>query len=178
MKNKDFTHLTPEGVHMVEVGDKPSLKRSAVASGKIFLKKKTIDLIENNALEKGNVLTTAQIAAINAVKATSSIIPLCHPLPVTGIEMSFEVLNDHIQVIVSVNSAGKTGVEMEALTGVSVGLLTIWDMVKSVEKDVDGQYPSTSIKDILVVEKTKEEIFSKSTIDYRHNGTGKTKEGN
>ena len=87
----EFTHLTDSGVHMVEVGGKPDQKRRAIASGSIFLDKNTIDLIQNEEIKKGNVLTTAQIAGIQAVKNTSSIIPLCHPLALTGIELDFEV---------------------------------------------------------------------------------------
>lgn len=153
---KDFTHLTSKGVHMVEVGEKPSIKRSATASGRIFLNPQTIDLIQNQEIKKGNVLTTAQIAAINAVKNTSHMIPLCHPLSITGIEVDFEVEKESIWTSVSVKCAGKTGVEMEALTGASVALLTIWDMVKSVEKDQNGQYPTTRIEEIKVIEKIKE----------------------
>lgn len=158
MEKKEFTHLTSRGVHMVEVGDKKVLKREALASGKIFLQEETLDLIQKNALDKGNVLTTSQIAAINAVKITGNLIPLCHPLEISGVEVNFEQNKDHIKVEVMVNSTGKTGVEMEALTGVSVALLTIWDMVKSVEKNKEGQYPFTVIKDIRVLEKLKEDI--------------------
>ena len=143
----EFTHLTDSGVHMVEVGDKPDQKRRAIASGKIFLDKNTIQLIENEDIKKGNVLTTAQIAAIQAVKNTSSIIPLCHPLALSGIEVDFEVKDGEIIVICAVNTFGKTGIEMEAITGVSVALLTIWDMVKAVEKDEFGQYPDTRISE-------------------------------
>jgi cyclic pyranopterin phosphate synthase len=155
MQEKDFTHLTSKGVHMVEVGEKPSVKRSATATGRIILSQKTIDLIQNQEIKKGNVLTTAQIAAINAVKNTSQMIPLCHPLSITGIEVDFEMDEESIQTKVSVKCAGKTGVEMEALTGASIALLTIWDMVKSVEKDENGQYPDTRIEEINVIEKTK-----------------------
>lgn len=155
MQEKDFTHLTSKGVHMVEVGEKPSVKRSATAIGQIILSQKTINLIQNQEIKKGNVLTTAQIAAINAVKNTSQMIPLCHPLSITGIEVDFEMDEESIQTKVSVKCSGKTGVEMEALTGASVALLTIWDMVKSVEKDENGQYPNTRIEEIKVIEKQK-----------------------
>jgi len=154
MKN-DFTHLTEKGVHMVEVGEKPKQKRRAIATGKINLQKETIAMIENQEIKKGNVLTTAQIAAINAIKNTSNLIPLCHPLNITGIEVDFKVKNKEIIATVSVNSLGQTGVEMEAITGVSVGLLTIWDMVKAVEKDENGQYPDTMISNISVIKKEK-----------------------
>jgi len=158
MDEKEFTHLTRSGVHMVEVGDKPVIKRTALARGKIKLTPETILLIEKGEVKKGNVLTTAQIAAIQAVKSTSQMIPLCHPIPIGGVEVEFCVNPDSIEVIVQVSSTGKTGVEMEAITGVSVGLLTIWDMVKSVEKDENGQYPSTRITDIEVIKKEKIKI--------------------
>ena len=152
---EEFTHLTDSGVHMVEVGAKPDQKRKAIASGKIFLDENTIKMIQDEEIKKGNVLTTAQIAGIQAVKNTSSIIPLCHPLNLTGIEIDFEVDTHEITCTCSVNMSGKTGVEMEAITGVSVALLTIWDMVKAVEKDEDGQYPDTKISDIKVLKKEK-----------------------
>ena len=149
---KEFTHLTDSGVHMVEVGQKPDQKRLAIASGKIHLDENTIKMIQNEEIKKGNVLTTAQIAGIQAVKGTSSIIPLCHPLSLTGIEIDFDVKSTEITATCSVKTLGKTGVEMEALTGVSV---TIWDMVKAVEKDENGQYPDTRISDICVIKKEK-----------------------
>ena len=140
---------------MVEVGAKPNQKRRAVASGKIFLDENTIKMIKSEEIKKGNVLTTAQIAGIQAVKNTSSIIPLCHPLSLTGIEIDFKVDTHEIICTCAVNTLGKTGVEMEAITGVSVCLLTIWDMVKAVEKDGDGQYPNTRISEIKVIKKEK-----------------------
>lgn len=155
MEDKSFTHLSKKGVHMVEVSDKPVVKRTAIARGKIYLNKDTIELIEKEEIKKGNVLTTAQIAAIGAVKSTHHLIPLCHSLKITGVDCKFDINQDFIEIEVSVTSLGKTGVEMEALTGTSVALLTIWDMVKSVEKDPDGQYPSTKISDIVVVKKEK-----------------------
>ena len=141
MASEDLTHLTPKGVKMVEVGDKPIQKRTAQARGTIHLKENTIKLIEKEEIKKGNVLTTAQIASISAVKKTHHLIPLCHSLKITGVDVDFQVAKDCIEAMVTVRSEGKTGVEMEALTGAGVALLTIWDMVKSVEKDEDGQYP-------------------------------------
>jgi len=155
MVEKEFTHLTKKGVKMVEVSDKPVVKRTAISMGKIHLKEETINLIKKEEIKKGNVLTTAQIAAISAVKSTHHIIPLCHSLKITGIDVNFDVGKVNIEVEVKVTSLGKTGVEMEALTGVSVALLTIWDMVKSIEKDSEGQYPDTRISDIVVVKKEK-----------------------
>jgi cyclic pyranopterin phosphate synthase len=157
LTNKDdFTHLKEGGVHMVDVGGKPQVKRIALAQGKIHLKENTIRLIQSDEIKKGNVISTSQIAAIQAVKSTSQIIPLCHPLSINSVDVDFKFEDDFIQVQVGVKIRGQTGVEMEALTGVSVALLTIWDMVKSVEKDDQGQYPNTKITDINVVEKIKE----------------------
>jgi len=156
MVNKEFTHLSDKGVKMVEVGNKADVKRTATAKGKINLSSDTIDMIKNEEIKKGNVLTTAQIAAIGAIKSTHHMIPLCHPLKITGVDVDFNVEDNFIETEVTVRCTGKTGVEMEALTGASVALLTVWDMVKSVEKDENGQYPSTSISDILVSEKKKE----------------------
>ena len=155
MENKEFTHLKDDGVHMVEIASKNVQKRLAIAEGAIFLSENTISKINDNEIEKGNVLAVAQIAGIQAVKKTSDLIPLCHPLNVTGIEIDFEIKTDKIIAKCSVNVSGKTGVEMEAITGVSVSLLTIWDMVKSVEKDENGQYPNTKITNIEVIKKEK-----------------------
>lgn len=158
MNNNEFTHLTKNGVHMVEIGDKPLEKRVAIAKGSIYLHEKTIKMIINNNIKKGNVLTTAQIAGINAIKNTSNLIPLCHPLSINNIEIEFEINKNNIQTKATVKTTGQTGVEMEAITGVSVSLLTIWDMVKSVEKDENGQYPNTHITDIKVIKKEKNKI--------------------
>jgi cyclic pyranopterin monophosphate synthase len=155
LASENLTHLTPHGVKMVEVGDKPIQKRSAQAKGRIYLREKTLDLINKEQIKKGNVLTTTQIAAIIAVKKTHHLIPLCHSLKITGVDVEFKYEASSIEATVTVQSDGKTGVEMEALTGVSVALLTIWDMVKSVEKDEKGQYPTTRISDIEVIKKEK-----------------------
>ncbi|MBR5504172.1 MAG: cyclic pyranopterin monophosphate synthase MoaC [Methanobrevibacter sp.] len=155
MGEKEFTHLTESGVHMVEVGAKAQQRRTAIASGTIYLQKETIRMIENAEIKKGNVLTTAQIAGIQAVKKTSDLIPLCHPLNLTGIEIEFDVGEEEITATCECRLTGQTGVEMEAITGVSVALLTIWDMTKAVEKDEEGQYPNTRISDIKVLKKEK-----------------------
>lgn len=141
---------------MVDISNKRDVARRAIASGEIQLKPKTIEAIKNRQIVKGEVLETARIAAIMAVKRTSSAIPMCHQIPVTGIDIQFEIGSDAIKAIVEVKSVGKTGVEMEALHGVSVALLTVWDMVKSAEKDETGNYPSTKIMNIAVLEKFKE----------------------
>ena len=140
---------------MVDVTSKDVTVRTAVAEGKIELRKETISLIRENKITKGSVLTTAQIAAIQAVKRTPTLIPLCHGLPINKVDIDFEIYEDSIKAICMVKTESKTGVEMEALTGVSVALLTIWDMVKSNEKDALGQYPSTEIYGIRVLKKEK-----------------------
>ncbi len=150
-----LTHVDEKGVKMVEVGHKDVVFRKAIAKGKIRLKPETIKLIREGKTKKGNVIAAAQIAGILAVKRTWEIIPLCHPIPLTGVDISFELGEDYIEATCEVRAYYKTGVEMEALTGVSVALLTIWDMVKAVEKDERGQYPVTRIYDIRVVEKIK-----------------------
>ncbi len=150
-----FTHIQDNRAKMVDIGNKPDVARRAVAAGEILLKPKTLEAIRNRLIEKGEVLETARIAAIMAVKRTPIAIPMCHQIPVTGIDVRFEMLDETIKAIVEVKSMGKTGVEMEALHGVSIALLTIWDMVKSAEKDETGNYPFTKIKNICVLEKSK-----------------------
>ncbi|PKL59895.1 MAG: cyclic pyranopterin monophosphate synthase MoaC, partial [Methanomicrobiales archaeon HGW-Methanomicrobiales-4] len=121
----------------------------------ILLRKETLQAIADGTTIKGNVLATARVAATLAIKDTARIIPMCHSIPIHGIEIEFEQTERSIGTRVRVISSGKTGVEMEALVGVSTALLTIWDMVKSAEKDDDGQYPVTSIQNIRVEEKHK-----------------------
>ncbi len=147
--------MDKKGVRMVEISAKPEVKRVARARGRIILREETVKKIKAGKVEKGNVLTTAQVAATLAVKRTPGLIPMCHPLPITGVRVEFEFFPSAVEVEVEVTTVAKTGVEMEAITGVSVALLTIWDMVKAVEKDERGQYPTTRITDIRVVEKLK-----------------------
>jgi cyclic pyranopterin phosphate synthase len=151
----EFTHINGDSVRMVDVAGKADVNREATATGRIHLKPETLHAIREGSVVKGNVLATAQVAAILAVKETPRIIPLCHPIPIGGITVEFTETDSTIGVSVRVVSTGKTGVEMEALTGVSVALLTIWDMVKSAEKDSHGQYPHTRIEGIRVVGKRK-----------------------
>ena len=151
----EFSHISDGKASMVDVSAKPDQTREATAQGTIILQHETIAAIQNGTVIKGNVLATARVAAVLAVKDTPRIIPMCHAIPVHHISVDFEVKNDHITTSVLVRSSGKTGVEMEALVGVNIALLTIWDMVKSAEKDVDGQYPTTRITDVFVVSKIK-----------------------
>ena len=150
-----FSHIQDDRAKMVDISDKQDMTRRAVAEGGIKLKPETIDAIKNGEIEKGAVLETSRIAAILAVKNTPATIPMCHQIPITGIDVRFDVGTEIIKTTVEVKSIGKTGVEMEALHGVSVALLTIWDMVKSVEKDETGNYPFTKILNISVLEKSK-----------------------
>jgi cyclic pyranopterin phosphate synthase len=151
----EFSHIKDDRVRMVDIGGKDEIQREAVASGRIHLRKETLDAIQKGMVVKGNVLATARIAATMAVKETARLIPMCHAIPVTAVEVGFEQMDDSIEVTVTVRSVGRTGVEMEALSGVSVALLTIWDMVKSAEKDPQGQYPVTRIDGIRVLRKQK-----------------------
>jgi len=140
---------------MIDISKKDTIPRIATASGKILLKKETIERIIQKKVEKGDVFTVAKISAINAVKKVPDLIPFCHPIPITNVNVDFEIEDNFIKVICKVKSIAKTGVEMEALTGVNVALLNIWDVVKMYEKDEKGQYPSTLIYDIKVEEKIK-----------------------
>jgi cyclic pyranopterin phosphate synthase len=146
------------GVSMVDISEKEEVERVAVASGRIKLKDSTVELIKRRSIKKGDVLGCAEIAAILAVKRTPEIIPLCHQVPIESVKVEFTLGDDDITVTVSVKSVGKTGVEMDALHGLSVALLTIWDMVKSVEKDETGNYPHTRIEEIKVDKKEKRVI--------------------
>ncbi len=133
---------------MVDVGSKPETERIAVAKGEIHMRNATLDMIRSGALEKGAVLTVAQVAGVSAAKKTSELIPLCHPLPLDQIEVDL-ALDDSLPGIVitsKVKSTGKTGVEMEALTAVAVAALTVYDMAKSAEKTM-------RIQNIRLVEK-------------------------
>ncbi|MBC7086256.1 MAG: cyclic pyranopterin monophosphate synthase MoaC [Methanomethylovorans sp.] len=151
-----LSHLLDDRVVMVDISDKDILVRSAIAVGEISLSDTTIEKIKNGDIEKGNVLSTARTAAILGIKKTSEIIPMCHQIPITGVDVNFSFKDNTIIATVEVRSVGRTGVEMEALTGVSIALLTVWDMVKSAEKDDTGNYPHTFIKNINVLKKVKE----------------------
>jgi cyclic pyranopterin phosphate synthase len=150
-----FTHIENGNVRMVDITEKDVVFRMATAEGFIKLGEDTVKAIKENRVAKGDVLTTANVAAVLAVKITPELIPMCHPVPITSVALDFNLENDGVRVTCRVKCSAKTGVEMEALTGVAVALLTIWDMVKSMEK-VNGQYPNTAVKDIRVVKKVKE----------------------
>ncbi len=151
----EFTHIKNDRAQMVDISGKGEVVREATASGRIYLRPETLAAIREGTVVKGNVLATARVAATLAVKNTSNIIPMCHPVPINSISVDFTDNEGYIEATVVVKMTGRTGVEMEALTGVSVALLTVWDMVKSAEKDAKGQYPVTRITDVRVVEKKK-----------------------
>ncbi|WIV68251.1 cyclic pyranopterin monophosphate synthase MoaC [Natrialbaceae archaeon AArc-T1-2] len=152
----ELTHTTAEGdVQMVDVGDKPDTKRRAVAAGEIRLQPSTVEAIRADEVGKGDVLATARVGAIQAVKHTWETIPMCHQIPITNVDTGFELREDRIELTVAVETTGKTGCEMEALEGVTTGLNVVWDMVKAIEKDGDGQYPETGIENVRVLEKEK-----------------------
>jgi len=142
---------------MIDVSGKATIFREATATGSIKLKPLTVELIESGKIIKGDPLYTAKIAGVLAAKKTSDLIPLCHPLPLTNVEVDVKVSDKTtVTANATVKTNAQTGVEMEALTAVSTALLTVWDMTKQYEKDTSGQYPSTVITDIRVVKKFKQ----------------------
>ncbi len=143
---------------MVDISKKKEMRREAVAEGRIKLSRRSMEAIRNGTVKKGDALETARVAGILAVKNTPSIIPHCHPIPVQSVKIDFDADEEGIRCGCTVSAIYKTGVEMEALTGVSAALLTVWDMVKYLEKDENGQYPETAIEEIRVIRKIKEEL--------------------
>ena len=147
---KQFSHLNAAGAaRMVNVGAKPVQRRRAVAEGRLVCAPATIRALKKNALPKGDVLTVAQIAGIQAAKRTSELIPLCHPLALNHVAINFKVRRDAVEIICTAETSAPTGVEMEALTGVSAAALTLYDMCKAVDK-------AMRIEGVRVVEKIKE----------------------
>ena len=142
-----------EGI--VNIGQKPVVERRATARGRVVLHPETKTAISEGLIKKGDVLEASTIAAIQAVKDTPRIVPHCHPIPLEGTEVNWNWDGSSLWCTVTVSAHYKTGIEMEALTGVAAGLLCVFDMVKSLEKDVDGQYPVARITDLEVVEKFK-----------------------
>jgi cyclic pyranopterin phosphate synthase len=155
-KNNKRKREEVKTVSMVDISGKPETSRVATATGIIRLNPETLKLIEQGKIAKGDPINTAKIAGILAAKKTSTLIPLCHPLALTNVQVdvTFED-NKTLRVTSKVKTKASTGVEMEALTATSMSLLTIWDMVKQYEKDAEGQYPSTAVEDIHVVMKIK-----------------------
>jgi len=143
---------------MVDITPKSIVYREATAKGRIKLRAETVRLIREHKIEKGDPFEVAKVAGILAAKNTSSLIPLCHPLPLTNVDVSLKVVDDSaVEVAATIKTRAQTGVEMEALVAASVALLTVWDMTKQYEKDVKGQYPTTVIENVRVVRKIKHE---------------------
>jgi cyclic pyranopterin phosphate synthase len=150
--SKEFSHIDKQGkANMVDVGAKPNQQREAKAYGQISLSPETIRLINENSLKKGDVLTVAEIAGIQAAKRAADLIPLCHTLLLTKVDVKTSIISFGVEVTSTVKCIGQTGVEMEALTGVSVALLTIYDMCKAVDKNM-------IIGEIKLLEKTKKDL--------------------
>lgn len=146
---KRLTHIAADGrAQMVDVSAKPLSARSAVAKGRITLAEATVALVRKNEIAKGDVIATARIAGIQAAKRTAHLIPLCHTIPLSDVKIDIELSGDAAEVTCTARTVAQTGVEMEALTGVAVALLTIYDMCKAVDKAME-------IGDVRLVEKSK-----------------------
>ena len=146
----EFSHLDSEGsARMVDVGKKAVVRRTATAAGRIRMSPETVDLLREKALPKGDALNTARIAGVMAAKRTQDLIPLCHGLNLTSVDVEFEVGEGEIGIVATTRASDRTGVEMEALTAVSVAALTIYDMCKAVDKEME-------IGEVRLLQKTKE----------------------
>jgi cyclic pyranopterin phosphate synthase len=144
-----LSHVGADGrAQMVDVSKKPLSARTAVAAGKIRLRKETVDLVRKNEIAKGDVIATARIAGIQAAKQTARLIPLCHTLPLSEVKIDIVMSKDAAEVTCTARTVAQTGVEMEALTGVTVALLTVYDMCKAVDKEME-------IFDVKLLKKTK-----------------------
>lgn len=135
----DFTHFNDQGrAKMVNVGEKPESQRIAVAAGRVLVNNETFALIQSGGMKKGDVLTVAQVAGVMGAKRTPDVIPMCHPIQINGIDLnlSLDEKRRSVEITASVSCNGKTGVEMEALTAVSMAALTVYDMCKAVQKDI------------------------------------------
>jgi cyclic pyranopterin phosphate synthase len=141
---------------MVDVTDKPVIRRLAAAAGRISLSPRTIEMIVKGDIKKGDPMAVAEVAGMNAAKQTHLLIPHCHQIPLDAVRVDFQVHDAAVEARCTVRAQARTGVEMEALVGVSIALNTIWDMVKYLEKDGGGQYPDTRITDIRVLKKEKD----------------------
>jgi cyclic pyranopterin monophosphate synthase len=146
----EFSHLDHVGVaRMVDVGEKAVVRRAATAAGRVRMAPETVALLREKALPKGDALNTARIAGVMAAKRTPELIPLCHGLNLTAVDVVFEVGEEEVGIVATTRASDRTGVEMEALTAVSVAALTIYDMCKAVDKEME-------IGEIKLIEKTKE----------------------
>jgi cyclic pyranopterin monophosphate synthase len=145
----DLTHINDQGrAKMVDVSDKEETNREAIAKGYVYMKRETIDRINEGTMKKGDVLSVAQVAGIMGAKSTASIIPMCHPIMLSGCDISFklDLESNRVEIIATVKNSGQTGVEMEALTAVTIAGLTIYDMCKAIDKEI-------IISDIMLLRK-------------------------
>ncbi len=157
---KRLSHIASDGrVRMVDVSAKPQSLRVAVATGNIKIKRATANAISRNQIGKGNVFATAQIAGIQAAKRTAELIPLCHSLPLSNVEIDFEMKRGTVSATCSARTTAQTGVEMEALAGVAIALLTIYDMCKAIDKEME-------ISDVRLIKKEKHPV---AAVYYRRN---------
>jgi len=140
---------------MIDISEKNQVHREAVAFGRIILKESTIQKIRAGEVKKGCPLKVAEIACLNAVKQTHLLIPMCHQISLNSITVEYKINDGNIETTVTVKTIAQTGVEMEALIGVSIVMNNVWDMVKYLEKDENGQYPATRIEEIKVLNKKK-----------------------
>ena len=149
---KRLTHIAADGrAQMVDVSNKPLSARVAIAKGRIALAKETVALVRKNKIAKGDVIATARIAGIQAAKRTAQLIPLCHTIPLSEVKVDVDLSDDAVEITCTARTIAQTGVEMEALTGVSVALLTIYDMCKAVDKGM-------KIGDVRLLKKTKSDV--------------------
>ena len=140
---------------IIDVGSKPIVSREAVATGILHLSSASLDIVSNGGSPKGDVREASTVAVIQAVKDTPRTLPHCHPIPIEGCTVDWSIEKDALRCTVTVRTHWTTGVEMEALCGVNAGLLCAWDMLKSVEKDTNGQYPVAQIDGVRVLKKSK-----------------------
>jgi cyclic pyranopterin monophosphate synthase len=149
---KRLSHISSDGlVRMVDVSAKPHSSRTAIATGKIKIKPATANAISRNRIGKGNVFATAQIAGIQAAKRTAELIPLCHPLPLSNVEIDFAMKSGVVSATCSARTTAQTGVEMEALSGVAIALLTIYDMCKAIDEEME-------ISEVRLIKKEKRPV--------------------
>jgi cyclic pyranopterin phosphate synthase len=149
-----FSHLDEEGAaRMVDVGGKDVIRRTATATGRVLMSPETVELLHEKALPKGDALNTARIAGVMAAKRTPDLIPLCHGVNLTAIDLEFTVKDEGVEILATARASDRTGVEMEALTAVSVAALTVYDMCKAVDKGM-------VIEGIRLLDKTKQEVAS------------------
>ncbi len=150
--------MSEDPIRMVDVTSKPISSRKAEATGEVILQPSTIKMIRDGTTKKGSVLAVSEIAGIQAAKKTADIIPLCHQIPLSSVQLTYNFLEDRVRATCEVSANYTTGVEMEALVGVTAALLSIWDMVKYLEKDSEGQYQVARLEGIRVTRKVKESL--------------------